>query len=60
MLRQLLVRAGLFSPDAPGDSNELSEEEFKLPKMTSLVIIITYNIIMQVRNYAILVHGSMV
>ena len=49
MLRQFPVRAGLFRSGAPG-SNELGEE-FKLPKMTSLVIIITFNMLLQVRKY---------
>ena len=63
MLRQLFARVGLLERNAPGssDSDELGGEEFKLPKTTSLVIVIAYNIMLQVRStYAIVVHGSMV
>ncbi|KAG8219389.1 major facilitator superfamily domain-containing protein [Butyriboletus roseoflavus] len=57
MLRQLLVRACLFRSNAPGDSNELDGEEFKLPKIASLVIIITYNMLLQL-SYFILISSS--
>jgi hypothetical protein len=61
MLRQLLARAGLLERNAPGsDSDEPGGEEFKLPKMASLVIVIAYNTMLQVRStYAIAVRGSM-
>ncbi|KAG8219390.1 major facilitator superfamily domain-containing protein [Butyriboletus roseoflavus] len=56
MSRQLLVRAGLFRSNAP-DSNELGGEEFKLPKMASLIIVIVYNIILQL-SFFILIPSS--
>lgn len=58
-LRQLLVRAGLFRRNASGGPSELRGEEFKLPKMASLVVVIVYNMMLQVRSYTLLVHGSM-
>lgn len=57
MLQHLLVRAGLFRSNALRFSNELGGEEFKLPKIASLVIVITYNMLLQVRGYAVLVCG---
>lgn len=50
MLQQLLSRAGLIRTprNSLGDSDELGDE-FKLPKMASLVIVIAYNTMLQVR-----------
>ncbi|KAH0834725.1 major facilitator superfamily domain-containing protein [Lanmaoa asiatica] len=56
MLRQLPMCAGFLGKNAPGDS-KLDGEEFKLPKMTSLVIVITYNILLQL-SFFILISSS--
>lgn len=51
MLQQVLARAGLIRTprNSPGDSDELGDE-FKLPKMASLAIMIAYNAMLQVCN----------
>lgn len=52
MFYQLLARVGfnrvLRSSLASSDSDKLGDE-FKLPRMASLVIVIAYNIMLQVR-----------
>lgn len=58
MFRQLLVCGGLPRRNTPGGSDELGGEEFKLPEMTSLVIIITFNMLLQVRGFAVLACSS--
>ena len=57
MLRQILARASWLQRNAPGshlDELDGLGEEFKLPKMPSLVIMIVYNIMLQVRSSAAL------
>ncbi|KAH0834726.1 hypothetical protein J3R83DRAFT_10277 [Lanmaoa asiatica] len=46
MLRQRPVRATLLRRNILGDSNELDGEEFKLPKLASLAIVIAHNIML--------------
>ncbi|KAN0100201.1 Major facilitator superfamily domain containing protein [Tylopilus felleus] len=59
MLRQLLACVSSLHRNAHGNhSGELDGEEFKLPKMTSLVIIIAYNIMLQISFFIIISSSS--
>lgn len=46
-----VTRAGLLERNVPGSNSGELGEEFKLPKMASLVIVIAYNTMLQVRGY---------
>ncbi|KAG6380755.1 hypothetical protein JVT61DRAFT_5138 [Boletus reticuloceps] len=52
MLRHLIARVLLQRNASGNNTDELGGEEFKLPRTASLVIVIAYNIMLQVRRYA--------
>ncbi|KAF8131639.1 MFS general substrate transporter [Boletus edulis] len=55
MLRHLLARAVLLQRNASGNnSDELGGEEFKLPRTASLVIVIAYNMMLQLSFFVVI------